>query len=383
MIGVCIRYFHENYGGMLQAFATIKLLEKNGYDYEIIRYNKKKDLKFVLKSLPRVFNRILINDKKEAFQKKLSFKKHPEFAEKDKIRMAAFNRFREREFQKLSKINNGYAALKENALKYDVVLTGSDQLWSPAGLPTNFYNLMFAPDNVKKVSYASSFGVKYIPWYQKNRTAEFLKRLDCISMRENAGKEIVKDLTDKDVPVVLDPVFLFNEKEWKELIPEKEMYKEDYIFAYFLGKNEEHRDAVKELAKKTGLKIVTLKHLDQFVEYDEKFGDYAPYDVEPSDFLNLLRGAKYVCTDSYHGAVFSIINKKRFVIFNRYADNAKHSKNSRIDTLCANMQIYNCRYDGDINNIINQKIDYEKVDKIYNGLRKKSEEYLNNALKKI
>ncbi len=47
------------------------------------------------------------------------------------------------------------------------VLVGSDQLWSPAGLPTNFYNLMFVPQKIRKISYASSFGVKYIPWYQK------------------------------------------------------------------------------------------------------------------------------------------------------------------------------------------------------------------------
>ena len=137
----------------------------------------------------------------------------------------------------------------------------------------------------------------------------------------------------------------------------------------------------KVLAKKTGLKIVTLKHLDQFVEYDEKFGDFAPYDIEPGDFLNLLRGAKYVCTDSYHGAVFSIINKKKFVVFNRYSNNAKHSKNSRIDTLCANMQIHNCRYDGNIDKIINDDIDYKNVEKIYNDLRKKSEAYFINALK--
>ena len=41
MIGVCIKYFHENYGGMLQAFATVKMLESRGIDYELIRYKKK------------------------------------------------------------------------------------------------------------------------------------------------------------------------------------------------------------------------------------------------------------------------------------------------------------------------------------------------------
>lgn len=384
MIGVCIKYFHENYGGMLQAFATTKLLEKYGVEYEIIRYQKKKDIAFIIKSLPRVFNNILLNDKYEAFQKKMSFKKHPEFAEKDKIRMKAFDEFRSEKFSdKLSVIYYGYDNLKRGAKKYSAVLTGSDQLWSPAGLPTNFYNLMFVPDNIRKISYASSFGVKYIPWYQKKRTANFLNRIDYISMRENAGKDIVKELTGKDVPVVLDPVFMFDKDGWEELIPIEKEYNEKYIFAYFLGANSEHRKVVKELAKKTGFKIVMLRHLDQFVEEDEDFGDYAPYDVRPDKFLNLLRGAEYVCTDSFHGAVFSIIHKKQFVIFNRYSDASKHSKNSRIDSLCQNLGISNCRYDGNIDNILKSNIDYTNVDKNYIELKKRSKEYLDKVFNDI
>ena len=244
--------------------------------------------------------------------------------------MEAFNKFREKNFSsKLSEVYYGYDKLKENAKKYTAVLTGSDQLWSPAGLPTNFYNLMFVPNNIKKISYASSFGVKYIPWYQKRRTSKYLKRINFISMRENSGRDIVKQLIGRDVPVVLDPVFMFDKDQWERFIPTKIEYENKYIFAYFLGKNPEHRNAVKKLAEKKGLKIVTLRHLDQFVEEDEQFGDYAPYDVAPDIFLNLLRGAEYVCTDSFHGAVFSIIHKKQFVVFNRYNNNSKHSKNSR------------------------------------------------------
>lgn len=380
MIGVCIKYFHENYGGMLQAYATTKLLEEYGIEYELIRYEKKKSIKFIIKSLPRMFNNILVNDKYEAYQKKISFKKHPEFKSLDEIRMKAFDKFRTEKFSdKLSEIYVGYDNLKEASKKYSAVLTGSDQLWSPAGLPTNFYNLMFVPDNIRKISYASSFGVKYIPWYQKGRTAKFLNRMDYISMRENAGKEIVKELTNRDVPVVLDPVFMFDEKGWEKLVPKEKIYNEKYIFAYFLGKNQEYRKAVNELAKETGLKIVTLRHLDQFVEEDEKFGDYAPYDVAPDKFLNILRGAEYVCTDSFHGAVFSIIHKKQFIVFNRYSNNSKHSKNSRIDSLCQNMGIKNCRYDGDINKLLNNKIDYNIVEKNYIELKKKSMSYLDKA----
>ena len=380
-IGLCIKYYHENYGGMLQAYATTKLIEKYGFKYEIIRYEKSKDILFYIKSIPRLFNNVLLNDKYEAFQKKLSYKKHPSFKKDDKKRMDAFDKFRKEKFSdKLSMIYHGYDNLCESSKRYEAVITGSDQLWSPAGLPTNFYNLKFVADDVKKISYASSFGVKEIPWYQKRRTADYLNRIDYISVRENAGQKIIKELTNRDVPVVLDPVFMFNEKEWKKLIPLEKKMNEKYIFAYFLGANIDHRKAVEELSKKTGYKIVTLKHLDQYVPYDENFGDYTPYDVSPADFLNYIRNAEYVCTDSFHGSVFSIIHKKQFVVFNRYNDKSKHSKNSRIDSLCDNLGINNCRYTGNIEDVLNNKIDFSQVDKKYKELRRKSEEYLKKAL---
>ena len=59
---------------------------------------------------------------------------------------------------------------------------------------------------------------------------------------------------------------------------------------------------------------------DRYVEEDEKFGDIAPYDVGPEEFLNWIRGAKYVCTDSFHGTCFSIIHHKKFIdVYKRQA----------------------------------------------------------------
>ena len=80
MIGVCIKYFHENYGGMLQAYATVSMLEARGLDYELIQYEKKRTPIGVIKSLPRLLNGVLLNDKYEAFLKKKGMKQHPEFA---------------------------------------------------------------------------------------------------------------------------------------------------------------------------------------------------------------------------------------------------------------------------------------------------------------
>ena len=75
MIGVCIKYFHENYGGMLQAYATVSILEERGIDYELIQYEKSLSLKEKVKSIPRLLNGILLNDKYEAFKKKQGLKK--------------------------------------------------------------------------------------------------------------------------------------------------------------------------------------------------------------------------------------------------------------------------------------------------------------------
>ena len=152
MIGVCIKYFHENYGGMLQAYATITMMEKRRLDYELIRYEKHYSMLEKAKQLPRLFNLVLLNDKKEALLKKLGQRRHPDFMEKDAIRMSAFDKFRKEKFTRLSPVFRGYANLCKGTDRYSAVVTGSDQLWSPAGLPTNFYNLMFVPDNIRKIS---------------------------------------------------------------------------------------------------------------------------------------------------------------------------------------------------------------------------------------
>ena len=385
MIGVCIKYFHENYGGMLQAYATASYLEKIGLDYELIRYEKKHTPLTIVKALPRLLNGVLLNDKYEALIKKLGKKKHPEFAAHESERMEAFRRFKETHFTKLSPVYVGYEALCSGAVNYNAVVTGSDQLWSPAGLPTNFYNLMFVPAQIRKISIASSFGVKEIPWYQRRRTADFLKRIDHVSMRENSGAEIVKELTGREVPVILDPVFLFDKDGWEQMIPVQREFEEPYIFAYFLGNNPEQRTAVKLAAEQLGCKIVTLRHLDRYIPEDEQFGDYAPYDIAPDRFLNLLRGAAYVCTDSFHGACFSVIHGKQFVVFNRYSDNFMFSKNSRIDTLCGNLGLQDRRFaeHSILAEQLQAAIDYEAVQDRFAQMKQETDSYLASAFEGI
>lgn len=385
MVGVCIKYMHENYGGILQAYATVSYLENQNIEYELIRYTRKKTVTEALKDVPRLFNAVWFNSRYEGIQRKLSLKKHPEYAKNNEVRMKAFAGFKKWAFKHFSDEYIGYAVLREGGKKYSAVITGSDQLWSPAGLPTNYYNLMFVPDDTLKISIASSFGVREIPWYQKKRTIQYLNRIEYISMRENRGSEIVRELTGRDVPTILDPVFFLSKNEWLERIPNKREIHEPYIFAYFLGATQEYRNAVKKLAHDKGMKVVALRHMDQYVEEDENFGDFAPYDVSPERFLNLLRNAEYVCTDSFHGTAFSILNEKQFVVFNRYAENSSFSKNSRIDTLCVNFGLESRRYKNgmDLSDVVKNDIDYKAVGEKYKNLKLVTDEYLNTILREI
>lgn len=381
MIGLCLKYEQINYGSKLQALATLRLMEELGHECRVIHYEKA-GLWFKIKSLPRIFDATFRQDKIEDWSRSHAYMQHPEVAPMLAQRKQIFKEYDAKYFDKYEVKGAYFSDIQKIALNFSAVVTCSDQLWSPAGLGTNFYNLMFVPDNVKKVSFASSFGVSQIPWYQKKATARYLNRIEYVSCRENRGAEIVKELTGRDVPVLMDPVFAFDKERWNDLIPQQQIYDEPYILCYFLGSNIAYRDAVKRFAEKKKMKIVFLKFLDQYVEYDDTFGDITPFDVDPNKFLNILRGANYVFTDSFHGCAFSVLMQKDFVVFNRYVDSSGASKNSRIDTVCDNLGLENRRVtvDSDLISVMSEKIDWNDVATETQVYRDRMWNYLKDAL---
>jgi len=164
----------------------------------------------------------------------------------------------------------------------------------------------------------------------------------------------------------------------------KKMIDGDYIFAYFLGENPVYRDAVERFARKKNMKIITCPHMDNFVRRDLKFGDKKLFDVSPVDFLNLIRNAKYICTDSFHGTAFSIIYNKEFVSFYRFRDKSTDSRNSRIDSILNILgledRIYNDKNGKVLKKYFGRNIDYDLVDKRLKRERQKSVEFLKEAL---
>ena len=381
-IGLCVRYNCNNYGSMLQIFATQKALEKIGCNYEIIRYDKRA-LSSIILQLPSLLDYMFIKDTIRRIQNKKNAAKQPDIVEGINLRHQRFAEYRKQYIGPYSPAQRGYLQLKKHAKKYDSVVVGSDQLWNPAGLASNFYNLIFVPEEVNKVSFATSFGVAAIPKKQIKKTRYYLNRLDYISVREETGKEIVKSLTAKDASIVMDPTLMFSGSDWKCFFPERKVVDKPYIFAYLLGMNSEHRIMINEFAQKEGLIIVTCPNLDHVDEDNTDFGDLQLYDVDPVDFLNLIRGAEYVFTDSFHGTVFSILNHKQFLTFYRFADDARQSTNTRIDNLL-NITELTDRKIVNSNSFTTEKcknkVNYALVEETLSKWRKESFIFLREAL---
>ena len=345
----CVLAFCNNYGTMLQSYATLKKIESLGNQCEIIRYSKRMPVSQKLIMLMRLVRIGEFSSQLRKVKRIANMKLYPNYKQNKAVKDNAFKRFSEEKLKPYFREHIGYDALKKGSLNYNLVLVGSDQIWSLVSLYGGYYNLMFVDDSVPKVSYASSFGVTAIPAFQQRATKVYLDRMQMIGVREQSGKKIVDGLSDNKATVVADPTMLLTPEEWEAEIANVKVNKDrPYIFCYFLGKNQEHRRAAEELKRLTGYKIVAVCHNDEYVKSDEGFGDEVPYDVGPLQFLSYIHDAAYVYTDSFHCSVFSILFKRQFVSFYRYQNGSKGSRNTRIDNLLGILHLSERVYNGDI-----------------------------------
>lgn len=382
-IGCVIAYRknHTNYGTSLVGYALVRKLLQLGYDVEIINYVKRLTL---ADKLRYAWNALRCGELKRMLRvssKNKAAGGNPQFAKDIRVRTEAVEGYKAAKLYPLFRDYVGFDALRKGSSRYWAIVVGSDQVWLPLSLPNKFFNLLFAADGVRKVAYASSFGVSEIPKFQRKATGAYLDRFYRVSVREQRGKEIVEQLSHKKAEVVADPTLLLDAREWaEECSGSQAVVDGPYIFCYFLGANQDARRAARELKARTGYKIVTLRHMDEYVPQDEQFGDEAPYNVGPDDFVRLISQAAYVCTDSFHCTAFSIQFHRRFMTFYRFASGNKNGRNSRIDSLFSVLGIDRERiFSGDVS-AIDRPVDWATVDKRLAGLREKSIGYIKEAL---
>lgn len=383
-VGLAICYDYHDYGSMLQAYATQQKVESLGFKSEVINIDalkgsiRNRKLKYFAGN---ILDKSIVKEKSEIVKKKIRKGLCADFKRKIALRDKAFMEFCRENFH-TSHQYMGWKELREGCRRYSSVLVGSDQLWLPSNIEADYYTLSFVPITTKKIAYATSFGVSDIPKAQEYKAKMFLNRIEFLSAREKTGQIMIKKYTGRQVPLVCDPALLLNENEWNQLTVKERIIEKKYIFCYFMGKNPSHREFVRNLKRITGYDIVSLLHLDQYISTDEEYADITPYDISPGDFINIIKNAEYVCTDSFHGTIFSIIFKRTFFTFKRFTNKATLSTNTRIDSLLEKFHLEE-RLIIKVDNIdedLKKAIDYSKVHQYLKEFQKESAAYLIKAL---
>lgn len=328
---IAILTFHRalNYGAVLQAYALQKKVKEFNCDTQILNYK--------CEYLEKIYSPFYIQRK--------SIKKFLYML--CAIGVVCKKRHIFSDFLKkyciLSDKKYTYQNIKEADKEYDCFIVGSDQVWNYQ--LTNCDEIFFLnfAEKARRASYAASFGFSYIDTDYRERCRELLEKFDYLSVREKSGKMILKDLVDKDVMCVPDPVFLLSAEEWKKMA--QITTHKPYILVYKLL-NPRVYDYAEALAKKTGKTIVEIQApIKQF----RKFEKYRVVTVE--QFLGWVLGADYIVTDSFHATAFSIIfNKTPKVILGA----GKNNSNSRLTDM---LQMFNLK---DL--IVNSEITVDKVD---------------------
>ena len=256
--------------------------------------------------------------------------------------------------------------------KFDYMIVGSDQVWNPFWEGTQpIYFMDFMSVN-KRIAYAASFGVSYIPEEVEESYKKHLEAIPSISCREEQGCDIVENLTGKRPLQVLDPVFLLGKDEWEtiEVKPKYFREKRPYILVYFLG----------DLTEKNVLLIKRLRILYRCsVFYLDQKDKFSSIFASPTEFLYLVHHAAIVCTDSFHGCAFSIVFNRPFVCFQRSLNFGKaQDMSSRLTSL---FRLFQCdRYDTVLSDLEMGYMDYTVINEIIRKEKEKSIHFLENAM---
>lgn len=337
-----------NYGNILQNIALSKYLQKLGMETETI-----------------------INlDGSTLFRNHLTFKQAVKIIiNKDNAKLAEKRR---KKFLNCCQQNINYSPyyfengkINDQITKeYDYFIVGSDQVWNPYfGFATDFEFLSFASPE-QRISYAASFGVSNIDdlnTVKKEKMAKYLSEFKNISVREEAGINIVKQLYNASCEVHVDPTMLIKSEEWREIY-----YKPNlnlplrYVVVYILGNiSEEYKPIIKKIADLYSSEIVNLA--------DKKY-----YVTDPLEFIWIIDHAQFICTDSFHGTVFSVLFHRPFYVFDRI--DSHKNQNSRFETILRMFGLTN-RFYG-TKDMLKLSVDYKNIEQVLKSERSRSEQYL-------
>lgn len=358
----------NNYGAALQTYALAKKTKDFGVDTVVYKYNDLRRMTYGVPFHKKVLSTVWrhVKDAFSLWQKK-----------------KGFNDFRENYIPFTPKRYHNNDELKNAPQDFDVFISGSDQIWNPdVFLFDTSYFFDFIPDDCKRISYASSFGKSTFNESHMEKCGELLSIYSSISVREESGIEIVKELCGKDAECVLDPTMTLEAYEWDEIAESAKYKAKNFkgILCYIMpGDNKVVSSIVmvaRQLQAKTGLpvKYIGIKEYDIF-----KFGvKDCDIFVSPMDFVAYFKNAEYVVTNSFHGTAFSLIYNKKFYI--PINDELKKGKalHERVLSITKKLDAENALVS--TSNLELKELDLEKIQNKLSVERKKSLSFLKDSL---
>lgn len=364
-VQVITRHAVTNYGSILQAIATQKIIEKCNCECEIIDYQREDE------HYQRIENTLL--KQKEDWNNN-PIKRMAYLLMRKPSSIIAGRKFErmQKEYLNLTQRYNSAVELKENITDSDYYMTGSDQVWGKLanGQYDTSYFLDFIEDDAKKIAFAASFG-HAVKTEKEQKMFEYnLKKYSQIAVREDSA---VKYLEDMGIVAhqVLDPTLLVTVDEWNQLI--KKDISKKYVLVYQIHNDKRVGKYAKEFAKKAKLPLIRISPFFHQIFREGKLR-YLP---DVSEFLSYIKNAEYLITDSFHGTAFAINLNTNFVEI--LPNTNTGSRNQSILKLVGLTD----RIVTDMNDfsLMNKKIDFSRVNSILEVERTNSMAVLKGMLK--
>lgn len=370
-------YGNDNYGMLLQCWALQQYLKEQGHTPFVIRYRGTGSplKKLVKKCLSYSLRCVSKKARKDAENRSILLHYNEE---KNKIRK--FEEFRQQYLDLSDRYYSRIYDLRKNPPVADCYIAGSDQIWvSPLKYPDSWaYFLSFGDKNIRRISYAPSFGQNGYPKEDLGKLKRALAVFDYISCRENDGVITCRQLGYNAVKTE-DSTLLLSHHYYDSLC--EPINYDNHIFIYSVN-----------MVKSEDIYWSTLK--EKFIEKDivitpasgntvgtELFGKKAKYlYATPGQWLSLIKKSNLVVTSSFHGVVFCILFNKRFAYVP--LTNSYSSSNNRITDLLSALNldftIVSCPEDYD--RIMQEKFDWEVINEEKDRLLSSSKYFLQESL---
>lgn len=367
-VGILSMQRIKNYGSFLQAYALKTLVEDLGHEVQFVDYHIEKPVIEVGKNTTNSsFRKIIQTLEGDApFVQKIQYMIHKkDFGKK---------------YYKLL----GLTEDPNYNPKLDTLIIGSDEVFNCIQSNTNvgFSMELFGKDNNAKnlISYAASFGNTTIGKLKKYSKFDEIKKLiekfDNISVRDTNSGKIINEMTEKNIYYNLDPVLIYDYVNDCNKIPELKIGdKFMIVYAYSNRISKEESKYIKEFAKKNKLKIYAIGGAQNCAD---KFIDCSPFEV-----LAYFKKAEIIVTDTFHGSIFSIINKRKFATLVRKSIGNNYGNEEKLTDLLCRLKledriIYNI---SNLEKIGNKDINYSDTDKILKEERVKAKNYLKKSIR--